>query len=189
MNLVILTGIYLVLSAYGKHVAPTPDAAGLPEALPGVSDQELGRLQVSAWLGRDFGFLVLDGEGNVLCRQGDAGDSSFPEETLACIPDYYADRPQGPGQGIMNLKDLSIEVMQVFARYYVLDEEYGHESTNFFYSLHYLNAQDEYIDVYNTEKPMDDLLGYPRYLRVEGSGQGSIDTNISPVPSNALATS
>ena len=91
MNLVILTGIYLVLSAYGKHVAPTPDAAGLLEALPGVSDQELGRLQVSAWLGRDFGFLVLDGEGNVLCRQGDAGDSSFPEETLACIPDYYAD--------------------------------------------------------------------------------------------------
>ena len=100
-------------------------------------------------------------------------------------PDYYADRPQGPGQGIMNLKDLSIEVMQVFARYYVLDEEYGHGSTNFCYSLHYLNAQDEYIDVYNTEKPMDDLLGYPRYLRVEGSGQSSIDTNISPVPSNA----
>lgn len=91
MNLVILTGIYLVLSAYGKHVAPTPDAAGLLEALSDVSDQELGRLQVSAWLGRDFGFLVLDGEGNVLCRQGDAGDSSFPEETLACIPDYYAD--------------------------------------------------------------------------------------------------
>ena len=48
MNLVILTGIYLVLSAYGKHVAPTPDAAGLLEALSDVSDQELGRLQVSA---------------------------------------------------------------------------------------------------------------------------------------------
>ena len=91
MNLVILTGIYLVLSAYGKHVAPTPDAAGLLEALSDVSDQELGRLQASAWLGRDFGFLVLDGDGNALCRQGDAGEISFSEETLACIPDYYAD--------------------------------------------------------------------------------------------------
>ena len=85
MNLVILTGIYLVLSAYGKHVAPTPDAAGLLEALPGVGDQELGRLQVSAWLGKDYGFLVLDGDGNALCRQGDAGEISFSEETLAEI--------------------------------------------------------------------------------------------------------
>ena len=42
-------------------MAPTPDAAGLLEALPGVGDQELGRLQVSAWLGKDYGFLVLDG--------------------------------------------------------------------------------------------------------------------------------
>ena len=92
MNLVILTGIYLVLSAYGKHVAPTPDAAGLLEALLGRwRTRSLAACRYPPGWGRDYGFLVLDGEGNVLCRQGDAGDSSFPEETLACIPDYYAD--------------------------------------------------------------------------------------------------
>ncbi len=120
MNLVILTGIYLVLSAYADHIAPTPDAAGLLRALSTVPDRELGRLSFTSWLGKDSGLVVLDGEGKVLCGQADAkkvfpekpsapktalpqdqpqesfaqeafSQTSFLQETLSCIPEYAAD--------------------------------------------------------------------------------------------------
>ena len=39
INLVILTGIYLVITVYGDHVAPTPNAAGMLEVLGDVADQ------------------------------------------------------------------------------------------------------------------------------------------------------
>ena len=79
INLVILTGIYLVITVYADHVAPTPNAAGMLEVLGDVADQELGRLPVTSWLGKDYGFLVLDGEGNVICEQGDAQGKSLFE--------------------------------------------------------------------------------------------------------------
>ena len=91
INLVILTGIYLVITVYADHVAPTPNAAGMLEVLGDVADQELGRLPVTSWLGKDYGFLVLDGEGNVICEQGDAQGKAFSKEAVSCIPVYDAD--------------------------------------------------------------------------------------------------
>ena len=91
INLVILTGIYLVITVYADHVAPTPNAAGMLEVLGDVADQELGRLPVTSWLGKDYGFLVLDGEGNVICEQGDAQGKAFSKEAVSCIPAYDAE--------------------------------------------------------------------------------------------------
>ena len=91
MNLVILTGIYLALSAYGNHVAPTPSPDALLETLSKTADRELGRLASVSFLGKDSGLMILDGEGNVLCAQQDAQGKHFSGETLACIPEYTAD--------------------------------------------------------------------------------------------------
>lgn len=88
MNLVILTGIYLSLSAYADHVAPTPDVEGLMEALQSAEDEDLDHLNPVSWLGKDSGLLVLDGEENVLCELGEAQDRVFSREELSCIQDY-----------------------------------------------------------------------------------------------------
>ena len=102
-------------------------------------------------------------------------------------PHYYDERPQGPGQGIMNLKDLSIEVMQKLAEFYSLDSVYGHDNSNLFYSMHYLSAEDDYRDIYNSDRAGDDILKYGKYVHVQGSGTNAVDTNISPVPQSAYA--
>lgn len=91
INLAILAGIYLMFSVYADRVAPTPDAAGLLEALEDIPDQELGRLPAMSWLGKDSGFLVLDEDGDILCEQGDAQGRFFSKEEVACIPAYDAD--------------------------------------------------------------------------------------------------
>ena len=101
-------------------------------------------------------------------------------------PDYYANRPQGPGQGIMTLKDLSIEAMQTFARYYELKSVYSVEGSNFYYYMHYLNADGAYADIYNTDRASEDIAGMDKYVRVEGSGQSGMSTNIDPIPENAF---
>ena len=88
MNLVILTGVYLMLSAYADHVAPTPDVAGLLEELQSTEDGELNRLNPVPWLGKDSGLMILDEEGNVICGQGDAQGRAFTRDELDCIQDY-----------------------------------------------------------------------------------------------------
>lgn len=103
-------------------------------------------------------------------------------------PDYYKNRPQGPGQGIMNLRDLAIEVVQELAKYYSYAGIYESWGSNFSYSLHYLDADGEYRDLYNSDRSGEDLLTYGKYLYVQGSGTNSIDTNIYPIPSNAYDT-
>ena len=118
-------------------------------------------------------------------EEDDAVNYQLKIEYKLYDPDYYAKRPQGPGQGIMNLRDLSIEAMQQLARYYELDEIFGTAGGNFSYSMHYLNAEGEYRDVYNTEKTIIDLMESGRYLYVTGSGQSGMETNISPIPENA----
>ena len=91
MNLAVLAGVSLLLSVYGDRVAPTPDAAGLLDALERTEDGNLSGLAASRWLGTDFGLMVFDGEGNLLACQGDAAGKEIPERTAACIPEYASD--------------------------------------------------------------------------------------------------
>ena len=66
MNLAVLAGVSLLLSVYGDRVAPTPDAAGLLDALERTEDGNLSGLAASRWLGTDFGLMVFDGEGKLV---------------------------------------------------------------------------------------------------------------------------
>ena len=104
-------------------------------------------------------------------------------------PDYYAERPQGPGQGIMSLRDLSIEVMQELARYYELHDIYGIEGGNLYYFMHYVDSEGNFRDIYNTDRASEDMRDLGKYALVEGEGQGQMDTNISPAPDNAYELS
>ena len=101
-------------------------------------------------------------------------------------PYYYDNLPAGPGQGITTLKALSYEVVQALGEYYRLKETYLDAPGNFYFLLHYLNAQDEYDDLQSGEKTAEEIAKLPRYVVVTGSGQ-NIKTNISPVPENAFA--
>ena len=101
-------------------------------------------------------------------------------------PDYFTERPVGPGQGIMTLKDLSFDAMQALAEYYQLHKTYVETPGNFYYVMHYLDEEDNYDDLQNTDKSAADILKLDKYAVVEGSGQ-DIDTNISPTPENAFA--
>lgn len=101
-------------------------------------------------------------------------------------PYYYDNLPAGPGQGIMTLKSLSYEVVQALGEYYRLKERYMETPGNFYFLLHYLDAQDEYEDILNSEKTAEEIAKLPRYVMVDSSGQ-NIKTNISPAPDNAFA--
>ena len=101
-------------------------------------------------------------------------------------PYYYENLPVGPGQGIMTLKDLSIDAMQALAEYYQLRKAYVETPGNFYYAMHYLDEEDNYDDLQNTDKSVEEIRKLDKYAVVEGSGQ-DIDTNISPTPKNAFA--
>ena len=102
-------------------------------------------------------------------------------------PYYYDNLPAGPGQGITTLRDLSFETVQALGEYYSLMKTYVETPGNFYFTMHYLSAQDEYEDLQNSTKTLEEIMKLPRYVVVRGSGQ-DIRTNISPAPDNAFAS-
>jgi len=101
-------------------------------------------------------------------------------------PDFLLLTTPGPSQGIMTLSSLCKEVLQYLNEYYALHAAYPQGGSNFQFIVYYPSRLEDYVVVTNTDLPEETLLKLGKYVNVEG--RGSVNSNISPVPTNAVYT-
>ena len=100
-------------------------------------------------------------------------------------PGFLTKLEPGPSQGIMGLKELSIEVVKAVSEYISLAAVYEQGSSNFSYAIYYPDEENGYLSVTNTDMRADSLLKMGKYVHVEGIST-EIDTNIEPAPLSAV---
>ena len=117
-------------------------------------------------------------------------DADFSDYKIRIIhkfydPDYLDSLPVGPGRGVMNVSELSIEVMLAVAELYDLENSYEGFSGNFYFTITYPGALrgEDYISFENTTLSDDDILRMNKYISV--TGNEPVNTNIIPSPSSA----
>ena len=117
----------------------------------------------------------------------DAENSDLHVVSKAYDPWYLQDVEPGPSQGVMSMKELSIEVVKTISEYISLVSTYIRSSSNFSFMLYSPGQNDGYVSLTNTDLRADSLLKLGRYVHVEGDGQ-TVETNIIPSPENAVFT-
>lgn len=100
-------------------------------------------------------------------------------------PHYFENVPQGPGVGVTNIRELSIEVMRELSEYYHLKERYVDTRGNLYFYAHYMDGSGEYQDFSNTDQSPEELLQLGKYVYVQGDSQHT-ESNIDPIPESAL---
>ena len=95
-------------------------------------------------------------------------------------PHYFENIEPGPSQGVMTVKDLSLEVLRSLAEYYILMDQYGQELSNFQYYISFEDTSGEELVLSNTSRPPSELQRLGRHITVHNDY--SIDTDIVPQP-------
>lgn len=136
-------------------------------------------------LGKKFGYN-LDGPNHSL-TVGNASDTNNYEIRVsykAYDPYYFDNIAPGPSQGVMTVKDMTIEAMRAMAEYYALRSTYGSAETNFLYFAFYENNNNEEFTLTNVGDMSDRIDTFGKYLTV--SGDLSVRTNIEPQPADYI---
>ncbi|MDO4962383.1 MAG: HAMP domain-containing sensor histidine kinase, partial [Eubacteriales bacterium] len=132
-----------------------------------------------------FGYN-LDGPNHSL-TVGNASDTNNYEIRVsykAYDPYYFDNIAPGPSQGVMTVKDMTIEAMRAMAEYYALRSTYGSAETNFLYFAFYENNNNEEFTLTNVGDMSDRIDTFGKYLTV--SGDLSVRTNIEPQPADYI---
>ena len=130
INLVLMAGLSLVLSAYLSYAAPVPDPWGFLEKLENTEEDRLSGLNAASYLGKDYGLLILDEEGTPILSEGQTGETPGREE-LECISVFsessrllMAEIPEDSRNGkyLLTRADFAQEDNLVITGYAILDE-------------------------------------------------------------------
>ncbi|MBR2531953.1 MAG: HAMP domain-containing histidine kinase [Lachnospiraceae bacterium] len=100
-------------------------------------------------------------------------------------PHYFENIEPGPSQGVMTVKDLSLEVLRNIAEYHMLCDVYGQELSNFQYYMNFEDTAGEELVLKNITTPPTDLKRLGRHIIVRSDY--SIDTDIVPQPDGILS--
>lgn len=100
-------------------------------------------------------------------------------------PGYVESLEPGPSQGVMSIKELSVEALKILSDYIILHREFEDTASNFSYILYYPGINDECVIISNTDLGNDLILGLPKYVHASGNKE-EIRTNISPAPASAV---
>lgn len=100
-------------------------------------------------------------------------------------PDYLKNLEPGPSQGVMSIKELSIDALKTLSAYIMLRRELVDEASNFQYILYYPGINEDCVIITNTDLRSDSILKLPRYVHASGMSE-EVDTNISPVTTAAV---
>lgn len=141
-------------------------------------------------IARSFGCTIDFATGQVTLTEftsQDAENSDLHIISKVYDPWYLKDVEPGPSQGIMSMKELSIEVVKTISDYISLVSTYIRSSSNFSFMLYSPGQNDGYVSLTNTDSRADSLLKQGRYVHVEGGGQ-TVETNIFPAPESAVYT-
>lgn len=133
-----------------------------------------------------FGYLLDISTGQITVTDTvdpEAVNSNIRVAEKKYDPDFLKDVDPGPSQGMMTLRDLSVEVVKAISEYISLNASYLGGSSNFQFNLYEDDGEDFCISLTNTESRSDALLKYGRYLHANGT---EVTTNIIPSPESAV---
>ena len=100
-------------------------------------------------------------------------------------PGYIENLEPGPSQGVMSIKELSIDAVRVLSSYIALHREFEDTASNFSYILYYPGVNEECVIISNTDLRSDSILALPVYVHAQGLSE-TVSTDIEPAPAAAV---
>ncbi|MCQ2400848.1 MAG: HAMP domain-containing histidine kinase [Lachnospiraceae bacterium] len=136
-----------------------------------------------------FGWSIDFETGNTRTTNAKSDAENFDIRVLEkkYDPGYLENLEPGPSQGVMSIKELSIDAVKTLSSYIILHRELEDTASNFSYILYYPGVNEECVIITNTDLRSDSVLGLPEYVHAVGSSE-TVDTSISPVPTAAVYT-
>ena len=130
--------------------------------------------------------IYFDEETNKVMTDGQVSDVD-PDESIRVnrktYDPYYVDNLEpGPSQGIMNKKDLCMEVLKCVAEYRSLKAKYIDGSSNFSFYICYPCVSGEYMTITNTTLGADQIEKLGKGVRYSAE-YGLTDCSVDPYPS------
>ena len=134
-----------------------------------------------------FGYTMDSDTHTILTGNANAGNANNYEVRViykAYDPYYFEHIEPGPSQGVMEIRELCLEVLRAYSEYHSLNGIYSTDLSNFSYVMNFESDQGDDFELRNTGKTPEELKRSGKYLVV--TEEFDVETNISPQPANIL---
>ncbi|MDO4488615.1 MAG: HAMP domain-containing sensor histidine kinase [Eubacteriales bacterium] len=135
----------------------------------------------------DFGIYLDETTNRVLLdgmRNPESSERLIRVNRKTYDPWYVDNLEPGPSQGIVNIKDLCVEVLKYIAEFRAYQAQYTDKASNLYYYVSYPSVDGDYVILSNTTLGANQIVKFERYMHFSGE-TGVLDTNVNPEPSSA----